>query len=113
MLSNKGVELVEVVQDTPLKPGDKLVVRLTITSDRSLEYVHLKDMRAACLEPVSQISQYQWQGALGYYQAPKDASMNKRRGRINRDNFALPLKRPMIRCSELKCADVSSHQDQS
>lgn len=76
VLSNKGVELEEVVQDTPLKPGDKLVVRLTITSDRSLEYVHLKDMRAACLEPVSQLSQYQWQGALGYYQAPKDASMN-------------------------------------
>ncbi|MCC6759682.1 MAG: alpha-2-macroglobulin [Chitinophagaceae bacterium] len=76
VLSNKGVELVEVLQDTPLKPGDKLVVRLTITSDRSLEYVHLKDMRAACLEPVSQLSQYQWQGALGYYQAPKDASMN-------------------------------------
>ena len=76
VLSNKGIELVEVLQDTPLKPGDKLVVRLTITSDRSLEYVHLKDMRAACLEPVSQLSQYQWQGALGYYQAPKDASMN-------------------------------------
>lgn len=76
VLSNKGVELVEVLQDTPLKPGDKLVVRLTITSDRSLEYVHLKDMRAACLEPVSQLSQFQWQGALGYYQAPKDASMN-------------------------------------
>ena len=53
VLSNKGVELVEVLQDSPLKPGDKLAVRLTITSDRSLEYVHLKDMRAACLEPIS------------------------------------------------------------
>ncbi len=49
-------------------------MRIIIKSDRDLEYVHLKDMRAACLEPANVISGYQWQGGLGYYQVTQDAS---------------------------------------
>lgn len=71
-----GPKLQPITSETPLKPGDKVVVRITVTTDRQLEYVHLKDMRAACFEPTNQLSQYHWQGGLGYYQAPKDASMN-------------------------------------
>ena len=57
-----------------LIPGDKLKVHIIIKSDRDLEYVHLKDMRAACLEPVNILSGYQWQDGLGYYQTTQDAS---------------------------------------
>ena len=39
-----------------------------------MEYVHMKDMRAACMEPVNVISQYKWQGGLGYYESTKDVS---------------------------------------
>lgn len=71
-----GPKLQPITSETSLKSGDKVVVRITVTTDRQLEYVHLKDMRAACFEPTNQLSQYHWQGGLGYYQAPKDASMN-------------------------------------
>jgi hypothetical protein len=71
-----GPKLQPIINETSLKPGDKVLVRITVTTDRQLEYVHLKDMRAACFEPTNQLSQYHWQGGLGYYQAPKDASMN-------------------------------------
>jgi uncharacterized protein YfaS (alpha-2-macroglobulin family) len=41
-----------------------------------MEYVHMKDMRAACFEPINVISQYKYQGGLGYYETTRDASTN-------------------------------------
>ncbi|MDL2223683.1 alpha-2-macroglobulin [Bacteroidales bacterium OttesenSCG-928-M06] len=71
-----GKTLVPVTENNPLKVGDKVTVRLTIRSNRDMEFVHLKDMRASCFEPVNQLSGNQWKQGLFYYQAPKDASMN-------------------------------------
>jgi len=59
-----------------LRVGDKVTVRIEIRTDRDMEYVHLKDMRAACFEPTDYISGYRYKSGLGYYQAIKDASMN-------------------------------------
>jgi len=64
------------LQSNALQIGDKITVRIEIQVDRDMEYVHLKDMRAACFEPVDYISGYRWSAGLGYYQAIKDASMN-------------------------------------
>ncbi|QNE40522.1 hypothetical protein F1C16_13600 [Hymenobacter sp. NBH84] len=61
---------------TPLRVGDVLVVRLVLRSDRDLEYVHLKDQRAAGLELINQLSGYQYQSGLGYYESPRDAATN-------------------------------------
>jgi len=61
---------------TLLRTGDKVVVRIELRSDRDMEYVHLKDMRAAAFEPLNVLSGYRWQGGLGYYEATKDASSN-------------------------------------
>ncbi|HOI26351.1 MAG TPA: alpha-2-macroglobulin family protein [Paludibacteraceae bacterium] len=72
--NNKKV-LVPITDKTNLKVGDKLVVRLTIRAHRDLEYVALKDQRAACLEPKQQLSSYRFTDGIGYYQSPKDASM--------------------------------------
>ena len=47
-------------------------VRLTIEADRDYDYVQLIDKRAACMEPVNQLSGYHW----GYYCAPKDCATN-------------------------------------
>lgn len=69
-----GTQLVRITEDSPLKVGDKVVVRLTVRSDRDLEFVHLKDMRAATFEPVNQISGMGWQNGIPYYQTSKDAS---------------------------------------
>ena len=55
-----------------LKVGDRITVRLTIEADRDYDFVQLVDKRAACMEPVKQLSGYDWRG--GYYCAPKDNS---------------------------------------
>ncbi|TSA30039.1 MAG: hypothetical protein D4R67_01015 [Bacteroidetes bacterium] len=72
-----------------LEIGDKLIVRLIVTVDRNMEFIHLKDMRAAGLEPVSgnispahqltsspALSGYRYQDGLGYYQSTTDLATN-------------------------------------
>ncbi|MCU0426154.1 MAG: MG2 domain-containing protein [Candidatus Kapabacteria bacterium] len=72
----KGLELEPISAKTPLKVGDLLIVRVEIRTDRTMEYVHLRDMRGAGLEPVKSLSGYTWKGGLGYYETMKDASAN-------------------------------------
>jgi uncharacterized protein YfaS (alpha-2-macroglobulin family) len=70
-----------------LKTGDKVVVRIVLTVDRDLEFVHMKDMRASAFEPVNTtsnslarqggnsgdgLSGYRFQDGLGYYQSTSD-----------------------------------------
>jgi hypothetical protein len=71
-----GPQLEPLTARTPLRVGDALVVRLVLRTDRTLEYVHLKDQRAAGLEPINQLSGYQYQNGLGYYESPRDAATN-------------------------------------
>ena len=71
-----GPVLEKLTAATPLKIGDALVVRLVLRTDRALEYVHLKDQRAAGLEPIAQTSGYRYQNGLGYYESPRDAATN-------------------------------------
>jgi uncharacterized protein YfaS (alpha-2-macroglobulin family) len=74
--SAKGPVLTPVEEGTELKVGDKLKVHIVLRVDRNMEYVHMKDMRASCMEPVNVLSTYKWQGGLGYYESTKDASTN-------------------------------------
>ncbi|WP_310394570.1 MG2 domain-containing protein [Hymenobacter sp.] len=71
-----GPVLEKISAATPLRVGDALVVRLVLRTDRALEYVHLKDQRAAGLEPIGQTSGYRYQNGLGYYESPRDAATN-------------------------------------
>ncbi|WP_027376418.1 alpha-2-macroglobulin family protein [Kaistella palustris] len=71
-----GEELVKIAENTPLKVGDKVTVRMILNTDRNMEFIHLKDMRAAGFEPLNVISGYEWKNNLGYYQSTKDASTN-------------------------------------
>ena len=75
-ITSSGKTLVSITENNPLKVGDKVIVRLTVRSDRDMEFVMLKDMRASCFEPVDQLSGVQWKQGLVYYQSPKDASTN-------------------------------------
>lgn len=74
--TDRGPVLQPVNDGDVMKVGDKVKVRIELRVDRTMEYVHMKDMRAACMEPVNVISQYKWQGGLGYYESTKDASTN-------------------------------------
>ncbi|THV56981.1 alpha-2-macroglobulin family protein [Chryseobacterium candidae] len=71
-----GEELQKISTETPLKVGDKITVRMILNTDRAMEFIHIKDMRAAGFEPVDVLSGYQWKNNLGYYQSAKDASTN-------------------------------------
>lgn len=57
-----------------LKTGDRIVARLVVNTDRDMEFVALKDLRAACLEPLNQISGTHWKEQLVYYRTAGDAS---------------------------------------
>lgn len=71
-----GAHLVQVTQERSLKVGDKVVVRLVLRTDRDMEFVHLKDTRAASFEPVDQVSGIVWQEGIPYYRTSGDASTN-------------------------------------
>lgn len=74
--TDSGEELQEITKETKLNVGDLISARIVVQVDRDMEFIHLKDMRAAGLEPISVLSQYKWQDGLGYYESTKDTSTN-------------------------------------
>ena len=74
--TDRGPVLQPLKDGDELQIGDKIKVRIELKVNRDMEYIHMKDMRAACMEPVNVISEYKWQGGLGYYETTKDASTN-------------------------------------
>ncbi|MCD8399664.1 alpha-2-macroglobulin family protein [Tenacibaculum finnmarkense] len=74
--SDTGKELIKITDKTTLKVGDLITVRIELRSDRDMEFVHMKDMRASGVEPINVLSQYKSQDNLYYYEATKDASTN-------------------------------------
>ena len=74
--SDRGPVLEPIDEQTKLLPGDLVKVRIELKVDRDMEYVHMKDMRASGFEPVNVLSQYKYQGGLGYYESTRDAATN-------------------------------------
>ncbi|MBR5298277.1 MAG: alpha-2-macroglobulin [Parabacteroides sp.] len=69
-------QLHPITSQKPLQVGDKVIVRFTIHTDRNMEYVVLKDLRAGCFEPAEQQSGVRYQSGISYYQSPTDLSEN-------------------------------------
>ena len=59
-----------------MKVGDKAIVRLTVRSGMDMEFVCIKDLRAGCFEPVSQVSKQEYREGISFFRSPKDASEN-------------------------------------
>ena len=59
-----------------LQVGDRICIRITVTSDQDMQFVHLKDLRAGCFEPTEQLSSNRWQDNIGYYQETTDVATN-------------------------------------
>ncbi len=72
--TDRGPVLDTIPDNGTVHVGDRVVVRIVLRADRDLEYVHLKDMRGACFEPINVLSEYKWQDGLGYYETTKDVS---------------------------------------
>lgn len=85
--TDAGPVLYPIKENTILKMGDKIKVRIELRVDRNMEYVHMKDMRAAGLEPINVLSGYKWQGGLGYYETTKDVSTNFFFSRLNKGTY--------------------------
>lgn len=64
----------QISRKTVLHAGDKMTVRLTVKADRDMDFIRVKDERAACMEPDTQLSGYRWSNGLGCYQVNRDAS---------------------------------------
>ena len=74
--SDTGKELQEITDTSALKVGDLITVRIELRTDRDMEFIHMKDMRASGVEPINVLSTYKWQDNLGYYESTKDAATN-------------------------------------
>jgi uncharacterized protein YfaS (alpha-2-macroglobulin family) len=72
--SDRGKVITPITEQTPLKVGDLVKVRIELRVDRTMEYVHMKDMRASGFEPTNVISSYKYQDGLGYYESTRDAA---------------------------------------
>ena len=75
-LTDKGETLIPITEEQPLKVGDKVRVRIELRCDRDMEFIHLKDMRAAGFEPTNVLSRYKYQDGLYYYESTRDAATN-------------------------------------
>ena len=84
-----GDQLERITSKNPLKTGDLVTVRLIIKSTEDMEFVHLKDMRASCFEPVNVLSEYQYKDRLGYYMSIKDAATHFFFDKINKGTYVI------------------------
>jgi hypothetical protein len=87
--TDHGPVLDTLADNATLHSGDRVVVRMIVKADRDMEYVHVKDMRAACFEPEEVLSGYKWQEGLSYYATTRDASTDLFFSRLPRGTHVL------------------------
>lgn len=71
IVTKDGEQLVELKEET-LNPGDVLVSRMIVRSDRDMQFINIKDYRASGVEPTEVLSGYRWKSGLGYYHSIRD-----------------------------------------
>jgi len=84
-----GVQLDSVTAANPVRLGETVTVRIVISTDRDLEYVHLKDQRASSFEPTSSKERYGYQNGLSYFESPRDAAINFFITQLNKGTYVL------------------------
>lgn len=80
-----------------LKPGQKIVTVIFLGLNRSMDFVSLHDMRPACLEPVTQISGYQWGAGTGYYCEIRDNETRFFFNHLTRGEYRLQYEQVVVR----------------
>jgi alpha-2-macroglobulin len=71
-----GYALKPLAEGAALTPGDQVEVHLSIRAKHACEYVHLRDPRAAGLEPENAVSRFKWDLGIGWYEETRDAATN-------------------------------------
>ncbi|HEV2063271.1 MAG TPA: alpha-2-macroglobulin family protein, partial [Thermoanaerobaculia bacterium] len=72
----QGFVLKPLAEGTPVSPGDEVEVQISLWSKHAAEYVHLRDPRAAGLEPGISVSRWKWDLGLVYYEETRDSGAN-------------------------------------
>ncbi len=85
--TDRGPVITPVNDQSSFKIGDLVKLRVELRVDRDMEYVHLKDMRAAGFEPVSTLSTYKYQDGLHYYESPGDLATNFFMGYLSKGTY--------------------------
>jgi uncharacterized protein YfaS (alpha-2-macroglobulin family) len=85
--TDHGKVIMPISKVGELHLGDIVKVRIELRVDRSMEYIHLKDMRASAFEPVSVLSGYHYQDGLGYYQSTKDLATHFFMDRLKKGTY--------------------------
>lgn len=73
-LLDEHLNATQLTTPATLKLGDRVRVILTVTSDRAMDYVAIKDLRAGIWEPLQKISDVHWRDGLSYYQSINDVA---------------------------------------
>ena len=100
-----------VVTANDLRPGDKVKIQLVIKVNDDLDYVTIIDRRAACLEPVEQISHYSIKDGLSFYQEMTDSETRYYIGRLNRGTYVFDTDMYVVNCGEFS-SGVATLQSQ-
>jgi hypothetical protein len=85
--TKEGEQIKPVANNNELKIGDKLKIRIELRVDRDMEYVHMKDMRAAGFEAINVLSQSKYQDGLNYYESTKDAATHFFFGNLRKGTY--------------------------
>ena len=87
--TDQGTVLQKITTNNALTIGDLVTVRLIITTKEDMEFVHLKDMRASCFEPIDVLSAYQYKDNLGFYKSTRDAATHFFFDKVNKGTYIL------------------------
>lgn len=95
-----GPQLERIEDGTKLSIGDILVAKIEVSIDRPMQYVQIRDMRAAGMEPTDNISQYQYKGGLGFYQETKDTETNFYITYLNRGTYSFEYTQRVVQSGD-------------
>jgi hypothetical protein len=87
--TEKGQVLQKTTTENLLKIGDLVTMRLIISTKEDMKFVHLKDMRISCFEPVGILSGYQYKDISGFYKSTTDAATHFFFDKINKGTYVL------------------------
>ncbi|UQD56047.1 MG2 domain-containing protein [Flavobacterium sp. K5-23] len=87
--TDKGEILQKATSNYLMEIGDLVSVRLIITAKENMEFIHLKDMRASCFEPVKTLSEHQYKDGLSFYQSTKDVATHFFFDSINKGTYVI------------------------
>ncbi|MGZ6988693.1 MAG: alpha-2-macroglobulin family protein, partial [Thermoanaerobaculia bacterium] len=74
--SGREFVLTPLAEGAALKPGDEIEVQISLTTKHEAEYVHLRDPRAAGLEPENAVSRWKWDLGIAWYEETRDSATN-------------------------------------